>query len=339
MAAPSPPVGPSSAGNDSRRGYAGGRAGSRTGRRTIRLGGLLDDGGRVAAQTFPRLAAIILLALAPGIAALVIGYASLETAPADEIDVPRYVRTLALSVSGFFVSHAVFQPLSLAGLYFASARAFRGQAWSALEVLGTIARRAGAVVLVGALYYGGVYGLAVIGASGVAALAAGGFIAASGEVGLAVLAVLAGMATTAGSVLALGWFSLRYGLSLPVVMIEIDRPAIDSFARSAALMRGAYLSAGILLVVLIAIRFGLLIVTTSLFPAPDLRRLDVDAVFAALPSLVRIQLVQQVVGVVVDALFTFYMSACWTVLYFRLRGRADGDRGEGDRAQDAPASA
>lgn len=260
----------------------------------------------------------VLAATVPGLAALGWGYASLESGPAVDIDVPRYIRTLATSVLGFMVLQGVLEPLSWAVIYDAADVTLREGRSSVIGALRRTVARFGPIFAVGALYLGGVYGLLALAALGAVGVGGAGFVVASGRVGLGLsVAVLGGLIAITSAVVS-AWFALRYSLALPHVVVSSREPALASFSRSAQMMKGAYLSVGIVAVVLVAIRFGVSMVAASFASSPDLRPLDVDAFFELLPELVRTQMVQQTVVAVVGAVFSIYAGACWMSVYRRL---------------------
>ncbi len=286
-------------------------------REHVEVSGVLDDGARIFRSGLLPLVPVVLAATVPGLLALGWGYASLETGPVVDIDVPRYIRTLALSVLGFMVFQGALEPLLWAVIYDAAESTARDGRSSAVGALRRTVARFGAIFAVGALYLAGVYGLVALAALGAVGVGGAGFVVASGRVAFGLSLAAFGGLTAIASVVVSGWFALRYSLALPHVVVSTREPALSSFARSAQMMNGAYLSVGIVAVVLMAIRFGLTMVAASFVSPPNLRPLDVDALFEALPVLVRTQIVQQTIATVVGALFSIYAGACWVSVYRR----------------------
>ena len=253
----------------------------------------------------------------PGLVALVMGYLSLDHGPAVDVDIYAYAQTLVTSLVVFAFFHALLEPIALGVTYVAAAHAHRGQPWSLGHGVAETFRRFGAVISVGAAYYGVVYGLWVIATLGGVAVTAAGFVAAGGDLRTAMMLFLGGGAVCAASLPLSAWFGLRYGFALPEAILNPAGSTMRSFAHSAALMRGAYLPAAILVVLLIAIQSGLAMLASSFIPAPAPQALTEEAFFAVLPSLIRAQLLQQIVGVLISAAFAIYAGACWVVLYER----------------------
>ena len=296
------------------------------------LTGVLDEGFRVAKKIFPPLLPIVLLATVPALTALGFGYGTLDAGPAVDIDVTSYVRTLAASVIGFLAFQGVGEPLSLALIYGAAIATIEGRSWSVGSVIRDTLKRFGAVFVVGALYYGAVYGFLALAVVGGVAIGAAGFVGANGQLTEALVMFALGFAVCVGATGAALWFALRYGFCLPAVVATPRAAAMESFGRSARLVAGAYVSVGLLVLLLAAIRTGVVMIAAALVPSPNIRSLELDEVFALLPALVRTQLIQQSVSVVVSAVFAIYAGATWVTLFERRRAEVDDGQSNGTSA-------
>ena len=293
-------------------------------RRSARLSDLLDEGYRLTRAIFHRIAIFAVLTAVPGLAALLIGYASLENAPAVDIDIVRFFWTVSASIVGFMLAQAVLEPLVMAVIYMVVTRECREQTWTLGSVIAGTFRRFGAVLTVAVLYFGAMYGLAAVALAGWVALLGGGYLAVSSDIGLGAMVILLGLVMIPAGMLGQLWFAVRYGFSIPVVVAEPQRAPLSSFARSAQLVRGAYMQAFLLILALAAIRFGLGMILNAFTPQPNLHSGRPDDIIEMVPGVVRTMLLQQVFGTLIGTVFSIYAGACWMALYFR---RADQHRG------------
>ena len=309
-------------------------------RRGARTGGqvVFDDGFRLGRQIFWPLAGLMASAAVPGMVVLLVGFFSLPDDVLIDIDVPAFVQTLMMTVIAFTACQAVFEPLSVACAYAAADRVYRRQSWSIADVLRQAWARRWPIIGVGAVYYGAGVGLFTVAVAGVGVIAAAGFVAATGALTEALLMALGGavvgLTSGVGSVVV----AVRYGFSLPEAVTAPETPMWATFARSAVLVRGAYGSTMLVLLILVALRFGLGFVAAQLVPAPNVLGLDEGAFMAALPALLRVQLLQQAATVLATSLFAIFAAACWIVLYHQRRSSID-PVDEGAAGNDQPLSA
>jgi hypothetical protein len=160
-------------------------------------------------------------------------------------------------------------------------------------------------------------GMAVIG------VVAGARIYAALGLAVVILLGLVALAIAFLSLLAVTFVFLRYSLAPTALAIE-DLSVGRAFERAVALMKGRYLSALGLLVVLTMLSALLGGVLSAFVPSPSFEGKDVDEIRRLLPQLIRAQILSAIFGQAIGVLTHTYSLICWTLFYFSTRCEKEG---------------
>lgn len=135
------------------------------------------------------------------------------------------------------------------------------------------------------------------------------------------LASLVAAACASVSLAVLMALHLCLALAIPAMAVE-DVSILRAVRSLRALLRGRFVVALALMLILAMISLGLSSLVRGFVPSPAFERFDVDAIVPMLPDLVRSQRLSMSISQVVSALTDVLSAAAWTLFYLGAR-RAD----------------
>jgi hypothetical protein len=162
-----------------------------------------------------------------------------------------------------------------------------------------------------------------IGALGGIGLVFGPKIYAAGGILVAAILGLLGAAIALMAAACAVYLILRYGLVPTVLAIE-DTSIAASFRRGIQLMKGRYVPALGLLLVLTMLGALLGGVLSAFVPSPAFEGKDVDEIRRLLPQIIRSQILSAIFGQAMGVLTHTYSVICWTLFYFSTRCEKEG---------------
>ncbi|MEM7675517.1 MAG: hypothetical protein AAF449_05885 [Myxococcota bacterium] len=291
----------------------------------VRLSYYFDRGFQHTKANFFRLVLLFLFLRLPGFVVLLAGYLSLDAQPIAEMSPYDLAWTLTATYIAHFALNSFLAPVGVVVAYRAALQSERNMTWTLRGVLALVAKRFSTVMSVGIAYYGVVNALGLIMAGvSMAFVVAPMLILDEGLV--AVLAAQLGAFVVLTMMMVLGvWFLLRYGLALVDAVATEHSYVWDHFSASAQLMRGGYIWAILLTVLLLSIQVGVVSIGVRFVPVPSIAGLEPQDFLSVLPSLLRSQLLQESLGQFISSIVSIYVSTCWALFYLERRAAVHGD--------------
>jgi hypothetical protein len=296
--------------------------------RSLSIAEILDEGFRLFRHGFARFLLFQLILYVPTTALLAWGIWSgggILSEMVENSSAPDF-GALLFQLVLFFLGIMCLQVIAGAVVMVATSRAvadsYLGRAWTTRTILAAAIRSAPAAIGVGAIL-SLLLVVALLGPAGiVVAIAVAVFASASGGVLIIVMAVLFGLALGVLALLAAFLLVLRYGLALVVLAVE-HVGVSAAMERSVELMRGRYLRALALFLILVAVNLLITSVLSAFVPTPSFEGVDPDELRRMLPLFIRGQMLSTMLGQVAGIFVQIYTSICWTLFYFTARCEAE----------------
>lgn len=302
------------------------RSRKRSSRRDVRFSYYFERGFQHTKESFTRLALLFVLLRLPGFVAVFATYLYLEGQPIAEMDPYVLPWLLVATYTAYFGLNSLLTPIGVAVAYRAAVQNEQGVRWTLFNELSWVGQRLSSVLFVGLAYYGVVNALGMIMAGISLGFVLTPFLIID-EGLFAVLVAQLGVFILLAFVLVLGLvFTLRYGLAL-VDAVAVEHSNVwGHFASSARLMRGAYLWATLLIVILGVVQTGVVFLGVQFVSVPSISGSQPNDFWAVFPALLRTQLLQDAVAQLITSIVSIYVSMCWALFYLDRRSVEDAQR-------------
>ncbi len=296
--------------------------------RPLSIAEVLDEGFRLFRHGFARFLLFQLIVYVPTTGLLAYGILAagdVLTRMVEESSMPDLER-LGVQLGLFVVAVVALQIVAGAIVMVATSRAvadsYLSRPWTTGTILAEAFRLAAPAIGLGAVLT--LVFLAAVGVPLSVGVGVAVALAASTQGGILLIALggLFGLALGVLALLATCFLILRYGLALVVLAVE-HTGVRAALLRSVELMRGRYLRALALFLILIAVNLLITSVLTAFLPTPGFEGVDPDELRRLLPQFIRGQVLSTILSQVAGIFVQIYTSICWTLFYFTARCEAE----------------
>jgi hypothetical protein len=296
--------------------------------RSLSTAEILDEGFRMFRHGFGRFLVFQLIVYVPTTLLLAYGILASGDVLTEMVnkssapEVAPLIPKLLLFLSALLGLQVVAGAVVMVATSRAVADSYLGRAWSTLSILREALRLAPASIGVGAVLTA-IFLIAVFVPMTIGIGVAVAVVATSGsDMLLVALSVLFGIALGMLAVCAAFLLVLRYGLAL--VALAVEHVSVRAaLARSVELMRGRYLRALVLFLILVAVNLLITAVLSMWLPTPKFEGMDPDELRRLVPQIIRGQLLSTVLSQVAGIFVQVYTLICWTLFYFTARCEAE----------------